>query len=204
MRHFSVIDEAGRTHGPFTLATITELNRRGAPPPTAALVEHASGMLLSLRDVLRGADGIGMDLPSTHVDAPVADDGMSAVAELPVAVTNDAATRQRERTVGIILAGGAMVISALMYLSLSAGTGSGRTVTLRGDMAIFCPDLPTIRDYVEQDHERFGGNGCSLLSPADFAHASVLSEDGDYLHLRVTSQSGRTDEGYVKQSSVNP
>lgn len=92
-------------------------------------------------------------------------------------------------------------------MNSTAGATSGapffeRPARLTGGFTQMCPDLPTLRRYVEENNERFGGERCVMISPENIRSAVLVEQKGSYAHIRTTTKYDEHDEGWIKSNHL--
>ena len=82
-----------------------------------------------------------------------------------------------------------------------ASSTSSQPFRLSGDQAVFCPDLPTLRRYVEEYHQQFGGDGCTIVISGNF-QGYLIEQEGAYVHVRLVSRYGEVADGYMQRREM--
>ena len=173
----------------------------------------------------------GHDVSSSAEFCPKCGFPVSSIPEAPsqgevtssVVVSSSSSDPQTNAGAKLFLGFSVVVVAAVIVAALSGRPGSTVTrppaetvvtpplpirpkeVHLSSEYSVLCRDLPTLRRFVEEYHERSGYETCSLVRQgegSDTERAEWDSENGDYIHVRLTTKYGETIEGWMKKSSL--
>jgi hypothetical protein len=96
------------------------------------------------------------------------------------------------------------LLAVLMAAACAESPPRETALVMTGTLAYFCPDLPTLRRFIEENNQRFGGEGCSIINPNSFAIATKLGEQGSYTRVRLVTKYDEKADGWVETVKFAP
>jgi uncharacterized protein YecT (DUF1311 family) len=143
------------------------------------------------------------DEHSSTEQSPVERDSLDDAEPAPRRVPQSSGMRW----VGVAIGGMAF---AVVLAKLGVGTESGElfgpapTLRLTREFAAFCGELSTLRKYVEVFERKYGGSSqnCSLIQSSDFASATQLEINGSYVRVKLVTQFGDSETGWMERRDV--